>query len=205
MSMVGSGTGLPVVKSIVDAMGGSIELTSRKGNGTTVIVRLKLEERGGMSDTGKEELSGEEDLDGRHVLVCEDNDLNLEIIRQILEMQGMQVTTAENGKEGVEIFSRSQPGYYDAILMDIRMPVMDGNTAAHTIRLMEREDAADIPILAVSADAYQENVDESIDAGMNGHISKPVDAAQLIHTIFKFVQAYDKIRQEEKNEKDKAK
>ena len=120
-------------------------------------------------------------------------------------MQGMQVTTAENGKEGVEIFSRSQPGYYDAILMDIRMPVMDGNTAAHTIRLMEREDAADIPILAVSADAYQENVDESIDAGMNGHISKPVDAAQLIHTIFKFVQAYDKIRQEEKNEKDKAK
>ena len=95
----------------------------------------------------------------------------------------MQVTTAENGKEGVEIFSRSQPGYYDAILMDIRMPVMDGNTAAHTIRLMEREDAADIPILAVSADAYQENVDESIDAGMNGHISKPVDPLQLYRVL----------------------
>ena len=183
MSMVGSGTGLPVVKSIVDAMGGSIELTSRKGNGTTVIVRLKLEERGGMSDTGKEELSGEEDLDGRHVLVCEDNDLNLEIIRQILEMQGMQVTTAENGKEGVEIFSRSQPGYYDAILMDIRMPHVDGLEATRRIRALARTDAGKIPIIALTADAFSEDVESVLAAGMNEHLAKPVDMAYLFQVL----------------------
>ncbi|MCH4190701.1 MAG: transporter substrate-binding domain-containing protein [Butyrivibrio sp.] len=200
VSMVGSGMGLPVVKSIVDAMGGTVEVSSRKGSGTTFTVRLNLEERKGSSDTQKE-MPEEENLSGRHILVCEDNELNLEIIRQILEMQKITVTVAENGKAGVQAFKQSAPYFYDLILMDLRMPVMDGKTAAHTIRMLQRADAADIPILAVSADAYQENVDESIEAGMNGHISKPVDAVKLIHTIFKFIQSYDKIRQEQKNEK----
>ena len=98
-------------------------------------------------------------------------------------MQGMQVTTAENGKEGVEIFSRSQPGYYDAILMDIRMPVMDGYEAARQIRKMNREDAAQVPIIAMSADVYTEDISRCTQAGMNGHIAKPVDPDRLTEEL----------------------
>ena len=119
----------------------------------------------------------------KHVLVCEDNALNMEILCAILKKQGMEVTQAVNGREGVNYFAGSAPGYYDAVLMDIRMPVMNGCEATEAIRVMKRSDAASVPIFAVSADAYKENEEECLACGMNGHISKPVDADKLVKTL----------------------
>ena len=122
-------------------------------------------------------------LAGKRVLVCEDNALNLEILRAILERQGMQVTGAENGQKGLDAFAASRPGWFDAVLLDLRMPVMDGMTAARAIRALARPDAAAVPILAVSADAYPENVAACLAAGMDGHVAKPVNADVLARTL----------------------
>ena len=183
----GNGMGLAIVKSIVEAMGGDISVQSREGRGTEFTVRLRLKET--ECAVGQPEASDLSDrgnvLTGRRVLLCEDNALNLEIVKTILENAGMEVTDADNGKTGTELFGESEPGYFDIILMDIRMPVMGGTEAARIIRALDREDAGTVKIIAVSADAFEENVNESIAAGMNAHIAKPVDAAQLIGTIKK--------------------
>ena len=124
------------------------------------------------------------DLSGKNVLLVEDNELNLEIAKMLLEDEKMVVTTAGNGKEAVDIVSRSVPGRFDFIFMDIMMPVMDGLEAARQIRTLNRKDTKEIPIIAMTANAFQDDVRECIDAGMNAHIAKPIDIEKVKMTIF---------------------
>ena len=185
----GSGMGLSIVKSIVDAMGGTISVSSRKGAGTTFTVRLHLEEipEENAAKAGKEDMAGKPAFAGRKALVCEDNALNLEILRTILVHQGMEVVGKENGKLGLEAYEASAPGEFSCIFLDLRMPVMDGKTTAIQIRALDRADAKDVPIFAVSADAFQENVEECLAAGMNAHIAKPINVDQLLETLHHYL------------------
>jgi signal transduction histidine kinase/ActR/RegA family two-component response regulator len=178
----GSGLGLSIVKSIVDAMGGSIDVKSQKEQGTVFTVRLHLESCAAPVEN-KASIPVSAVLNGKHVLVCEDNELNMEIVATILENAGMQVTKAVNGQEGLQQMAASPEHFYDCILLDLRMPVMDGISAARAIRALDRSDARTIPMFAVSADAYKENIQEALDAGMNGHISKPVNADELLQKL----------------------
>jgi len=185
--IAGSGMGLSIVKSIVDAMGGTIDVISRKGKGTVFTVRLPVtttEQNGDKEITDAGEV---EKLRGMRALICEDNELNLEIEKAILENLGMEVCSTENGSLGVEIFEQKGNGYFNVVLLDMRMPVMDGTTAARKIRAMGGEYAATVPIIAVSADAYQENVEESLAAGMNAHVSKPLDGDEMTKLICSLV------------------
>jgi CheY-like chemotaxis protein len=123
------------------------------------------------------------DLTGKHILLAEDVDVNAEIIRMILQMRNMEADHAKNGKIAVELFAEHPAGYYDAILMDMRMPEMDGLEATHTIRAMERDDAKTIPIIALTANAFDEDVQRSMQAGLNAHLSKPVQPELLFETL----------------------
>jgi CheY-like chemotaxis protein len=123
------------------------------------------------------------DLTGKRVLLAEDVPVNAEIIMMILSMREMDVELAENGQIAVEKFAQSKPGYYDAILMDMRMPVMDGLEATRTIRAMDREDAKRIPVIALTANAFDEDVQRSMQAGLNAHLSKPVEPEALFKTL----------------------
>jgi len=181
----GSGMGLSIVKSIVDAMGGTIEVQSNPGKGTVFTVRLQLQE---TEPPQQGAAPGEPPrFCGRRALVCEDNPLNLEIIRSILEHSGFAVTAAENGRLGLQAFEASQPGSIDLVLLDLRMPVMGGMEAARALRALPRSDAASVPIIAVSADAFPENIQECLDAGMDAHVAKPVDVTELMNTIAKLL------------------
>ena len=123
------------------------------------------------------------DLSGKSVLLVEDNELNLEIAKMMLEDEKMVVTTAENGKEAVDIVSHSVPGRFDFIFMDIMMPVMDGLEATRQIRTLNRKDTKEIPIIAMTANAFQDDIRDCIDAGMNAHIAKPIDSKKIEDTL----------------------
>ena len=133
------------------------------------------------------ESEGQEDFTGRKILVAEDNDLNWEIANELLSGLGMELEWAENGEICVDKFSRSEEGYYDAILMDLRMPVMTGYEAAVAIRKLDRPDAGTIPIIAMTADAFAEDVKRCLDCGMNAHISKPIDVRIVAGKLKKFM------------------
>ena len=180
---VGTGLGLSIVKQLVELMGGSIKVQSVKGKGTTFMVRLHFEEvMEGVADM--EPLPSRQcSLTGEKILLCEDNKLNREIFVTMLRARGINTICAGNGAEGVAKFSESAAGEYAAILMDIRMPVMDGLEATARIRNMDRADAKTIPIIALTADAFAENVQECLDAGMDGHVAKPVSPAQLYSAL----------------------
>ena len=176
----GTGLGLPIVKNLVDAMGGTISVKSELGKGTEFVVEIyaDIAERKGApvkplvtADTPK--------LDGMRVLLVEDNEVNIYVAQIILENAGCVVTTAKNGLEALNTFAASPEHAFDAILMDVRMPVMDGIEATKAIRALERSDAAGIPIIAMTADAFDEERKRTIESGMNYHLSKPVDANYL--------------------------
>ena len=186
----GTGLGMAITKEYVHMMGGKIDVESKKGIGTTFTVEIPLE----LTEQDihqKQEEPVHRDLTGVNVLMAEDNDLNAELATVMLEDAGMVVTRASDGKEAVERFKNHPRGTYDIILMDIMMPNMDGHQAAKTIRAMEKErpDASSIPIIALSANAFAEDVKASVDSGMNGHISKPFDMEEVTATIAKYVKS----------------
>ena len=184
----GTGLGMAITKKYVDMMGGSIAVESKKGVGSTFTVEIPLElTEQVIPSEQKQHL--QRDLTGIHVLMAEDNDLNAELATMILENAGMTVTRASDGKEALNLFKNHPRGTYDFILMDIMMPNMDGHQAAKAIRAlgMERSDAVTIPIIALSANAFIDDIQESLDSGMNDHISKPINMEELIDTITKYV------------------
>ena len=174
----GTGLGLSIVKKIVDLMGGTITVHSEVNRGTTFVVELPIRCKEIAAAENARAESAAANLAGRRVLLVEDNYLNTEIATLLLQEKGVEVTCAENGKQGVERFAASAVGAIDAILMDIRMPVMNGYEATRAIRAMNRPDAA-VPIIAMTADAFEEDFRRAKAAGMDGYLTKPVDAGKL--------------------------
>ncbi len=181
---VGTGLGLPMTKQLVELMGGEIavESTPNEGSVFTIDIRFRIDEDGREMDP-----AGSAPIFGKHILLVEDNDMSLDIVRELLEEDGAIVTAAQNGREAVDIYMESPAFTYDAILMDIVMPVMDGLLATETIRKADKEDAMMIPIIAMTANAFDEDVRKSKEAGMNTHLSKPVRSSVLIDTLSRFL------------------
>lgn len=184
---------MAIAHSILQVMEGTIfvKSTPHKGSCFTVILNLRLQDAGDykdilMKDT---EIVDIRDLHliGKKILLVEDNEINLEIFKEILEMSGATVETAENGKIAVTKFIESPPGYYDIIFMDIQMPVMDGNEATVVLRSLDRPDAASIPIVAMTANAFIEDIMQSRQSGMNEHIAKPIDVSKIVDVLKKWV------------------
>ena len=182
----GTGLGLPIVKSLVDAMGGTITVKSQLGKGTEFIVELYVS----PAESKKEkEISGisEEKLKGAKILLVEDNDINIYVAQAILEKVECEVTVAKNGQEAIECFSNSEEGYFDAILMDVRMPIMDGIEATKALRALKRRDALTVPVIAMTADAFDEEKRKTLDAGMNYHLSKPINPPVLYGILSEYI------------------
>lgn len=183
----GTGLGMTIVKSLVDKMGGIIEVTSKPGAGTTFIITLPFDVAEKPEPHAEEAGESGYNIRGVNLLLAEDNDLNAEIAELLLTDAGAKVTIVGDGKQAVDRFSSDPPGTYDAILMDIMMPVMDGLTATETIRAMERPDARTIPIIAMTANAFEEDAKKCLAAGMNAHLAKPLDIEKVIATVARFV------------------
>ena len=191
-NVTGTGLGLSIVKKIVDFMGGRINVESVLHKGTKFIVDLPLKAWNKTGNTEKHEAAKtkavNEALANHRMLLCEDNYLNAEIAQLLLKNKKITLDWAKDGQEGVTKFITSAPGYYDMILMDIRMPVLDGFEATKAIRKLERTDARTIPILAMTADAFEETIQAARQAGMNGYITKPIVPATLYETVFEHLQ-----------------
>lgn len=176
----GTGMGMPIVKSLIDMMGGTIEISSEVGMGSTFNVQIPLDiDKNPQAREGADEQAISCSLAGMNVLLAEDNELNAEIAQALLESEGIVVTCAADGNEAVELYTSRPAGSFDAILMDIMMPGMDGYEATRAIRLSEKADAADIPIIALTANAFVEDAKAAHDAGMNAHLPKPLDFNKL--------------------------
>ena len=190
-STQGTGLGMAITKGILDLMGGHIDVSTRQGEGTefTLTLVLPLAEEHVAAGTGSRQQKA--DFRGVRLLLAEDNAINQEIALTILRQAGFEVETAVNGKQAVEMVEASSPGYYAAVLMDIQMPVMDGYTAARQIRALEDPELASVPILAMTANAFREDVEAAAGAGMNGHIAKPLDVDAMMETLENTVNPID--------------
>lgn len=176
----GTGMGMPIVKSLIELMGGTIEISSEVGVGSTFNVQIPLDiDKDPQARERADEQADSRSLAGMNVLLAEDNELNAEIAQALLESEGIVVTRAADGNEAVDLYVGRPAGSFDAILMDIMMPDMDGYEATRVIRLSEKVDAADIPIIALTANAFAEDAKAAHDAGMNAHLSKPLDFNKL--------------------------
>jgi CheY-like chemotaxis protein len=183
--MRGTGLGLAIVKRLLDQMGCTIAVQSSPGKGTVFFIRGEFDcvptaSRAVGPKAGGSDAQG---LAGLHILLCEDHPLNQEIARALLGEKGVIIRVADDGQQGVKAFADSAVGFYAAVLMDIRMPVMNGYQAARAIRALDRPDAKTVPILAMTADAFSDDVRRCLDAGMNGHVAKPIEPEVLYQTL----------------------
>jgi CheY-like chemotaxis protein len=186
----GSGLGLSIVKKLLEILGGDIRVKSKLGKGSEFTLTIPF-------PLGKKELAKgsvqpllemqTQRFAGKEILLCDDNEMNREIATAILQSEGIHVTSAADGEECVQTFCASETDEFDLILMDIRMPVMNGYEATQAIRRLTRPDAKKIPIVAMSADAYPEDIKKSLNAGMNAHIAKPIDTEKMLLTIYQLI------------------
>ena len=186
----GTGLGMAITKNIIDLMGGNIRVETAPGQGTEFIVNVSFKLSENIPETKSEEIDDtapEINFESMRLLLVDDIEVNREIAKMILETAGFEVDTAENGKEAVDKVAASTPDYYDAVLMDIQMPIMDGYQAAQAIRSLENEKLAKIPIIAMTANAFSEDVQAAKDAGMDAHIAKPIDVPQMMETLAKII------------------
>lgn len=182
----GTGLGMSIVKKIIDRMNGTIVVISKEGKGSTFVITLPFE----IAEKPEEipaEMDGEVNIAGLHLLLAEDNELNAEIARTLLEDEGAITTIVNDGQQVVDIFSRNKPGTFDAILMDIMMPEMDGLSATKAIRALDREDAGTIPIIAMTANAFDEDEKKCMEAGMNAHLVKPLDIQKMKEAVCRYL------------------
>ena len=184
----GSGLGLSIVHNLVSLMNGSVDVESKEGKGTLFTVRLPLVKGQPFADMPKTDEPAAVRFDGKRALLAEDNAMNQLVAVSILKKRfGVISEVAENGRLAVEQFAASEEGYFDIVLMDVKMPEMDGLEATRRIRALKREDAQTVPILALSANAYQEDIALSITAGMNDYLAKPIDLDALSSALQKYL------------------
>ena len=184
----GTGLGMAIAKNLIEKMGGTITMESEKDVGTTFVIRVPFKTDPDADKREKQKDVSENSIKGLHILLAEDNELNMEIAEFVLQNEGADVTKAWNGQEAVELFRNSASGELDVILMDIMMPVMNGYEATQMIRSLDREDAKTIPIIAMTANAFTEDRIRAKEAGMNEHVAKPVDVEVLVKVIHKLVE-----------------
>ena len=190
-SYQGTGLGMSIVKNLINKMKGTITLETKQGEGSTFTITLPVK----LDTVCFEETETEEEetsIEGMKILLVEDNDLNLEVAQYILEDAGAEIVVARNGLESVELFEQSESDSFDVILMDVMMPVMDGLTATKRIRKLKRKDARTVPVIAMTANVFNEDIIAAKEAGMNEHIAKPLDFDKLIHTLAKYFLKMDK-------------
>ena len=182
----GTGLGMAIVKKLIEKMNGTITVTSEEGVGSTFVITIPFEIAKSPAESVIPDEEDPDSIRGINLLLVEDNELNAEIAEILLDDAGAHVTTVQNGREAVTLFETSPAGTFDVILMDVMMPVMDGLTATKTIRKMAREDAKTIPIIAMTANAFQEDAKRCIDAGMNAHLAKPIQTEKVIKMIARY-------------------
>ena len=188
----GTGLGMAITKNIVELMGGTITVSSQVDKGSLFRVELELRILDEQDEKKKEDEAAEDmeeiSLEGLHLLAAEDNEINAEILSELLNIEGVSCEIVENGKIAAERFADSEEGKFDAILMDVQMPVMNGYEATRAIRALKRDDAVQIPIIAMTANAFAEDVKEALNAGMNAHVAKPIDMKLLKKTLYQWIQ-----------------
>lgn len=185
----GTGLGMSIVKALLDKMGGSIEVESQLGEGSTFTFRLPFKVDENAIETKKEEQSsGEQKLEGKQILLVEDNEINMEIAEFYLTDLGATVSKAWNGKEALELFEASEPESYDVILMDVMMPEMDGHEATQRIRALKRPDTQTVRIVAMTAQTSEDSIHKCLDAGMDGHIAKPINEEKILSALHKNIE-----------------